>query len=188
MNEVTAFEVGQLYTNDQIRFSLQVENLGGIRPALDGQGNVRHVAVLTTADAAGKVISENPYHDRIEGDIQGTGGFQWNTGGWFGGQIGSTLWLFIVAYETLPKSASAAAWLAFCAAAPNILGCLLWQKRDRLRPYPAIQCLIAALGMFTLLALVVADHFLVLPILDSEGIASPHRAYWLLCLFPVLMA
>jgi hypothetical protein len=69
MNEVTAFEVGQLYTNDQIRFSLQVENLGGIRPALDAQGNVRHVAVLTTADEAGKVISENPYRDRIEGDI-----------------------------------------------------------------------------------------------------------------------
>jgi len=69
MNEVSAFEVGQLYTNDQIRFSLQLENLGGIRPALDGQGNVRHVAVLTTADEAGKVISENPYHDRIEGDI-----------------------------------------------------------------------------------------------------------------------
>jgi len=69
MNEVLAFEVGKFYTNDQIRFSLGVENLGGIRPALDGQGNVRHVAVLTTADEAGKVISENPYRDRIEGDI-----------------------------------------------------------------------------------------------------------------------
>src|SRR5271157_4635740 len=69
MNEVRAFEVAQLYTNDQIRFSLEVENLGGIRPALDGRGNVRHVAVLTTADDAGKVISENPYRDRIEGDI-----------------------------------------------------------------------------------------------------------------------
>ena len=69
MNQVQSFEVGKLYTNDQIRFSLDVENLGGIRPALDGQRNVRHVAVLTTADDAGKVISENPYRDRIEGEI-----------------------------------------------------------------------------------------------------------------------
>lgn len=69
MNEVSAFEVGKLYTNDQIRVSLAVENLGGIRPALDGQGNIRHVALLTTAEEAGKVISENPYRDRIEGDI-----------------------------------------------------------------------------------------------------------------------
>jgi restriction system protein len=69
MNTVSSFEVGKLYTNDQIRFSLAVENLGGIRPALDGQGNVRHVVVLTTADETGRVVSENPYQDRIEGDV-----------------------------------------------------------------------------------------------------------------------
>jgi Restriction endonuclease len=69
MNAVTEFKVGQLYTNDQIRFSLDVENLGGIRPALDAQGNVRHVAVLTAAEDSGKLASENPYRDRIEGDI-----------------------------------------------------------------------------------------------------------------------
>jgi len=149
MNEVTAFEVGHSTQTTKFAFLFKLKTLAGIRPALDGQGNVRHVAVLTTADAAGKVISENPYHDRIEGDIQGTGGFQWNTGGWFGGQIGSTLWLFIVAYETLPKSASAAAWLAFCAAAPNILGCLLWQKRDRLRPYPAFSVLSRPRNVYT---------------------------------------
>ncbi len=69
MNAVTEFKVGQLYTNDQIRFSLDVENLGGIRPALDAQGNVRHVAVLTAVEDSGKLASENPYHDRIEDNI-----------------------------------------------------------------------------------------------------------------------
>lgn len=69
MNAVTEFKVGQLYTNDQLRFSLDVENLGGIRPALDAQGNVRHVAVLTAGEDSGKLASENPYRDRIEGDI-----------------------------------------------------------------------------------------------------------------------
>jgi HJR/Mrr/RecB family endonuclease len=68
-NELTAFRVGHSYSNDQIRFSLQVENLGGIRPALDGQGNVRHVAILTAASDSGKLFSDNPYMDRIEGDI-----------------------------------------------------------------------------------------------------------------------
>jgi hypothetical protein len=69
VNEISTFEVGNLYTNDQLRFSLEVENLGGIRPALDGKGNVRHVAVLTAAEDAAKVVSENPYRDKIEGDI-----------------------------------------------------------------------------------------------------------------------
>ena len=68
-NTVTGFKVGKLYTNDQIRFALSVENLGGIRPALDAQGNIRHVAILTAAKDSGKLVSENPYQDRIEDDI-----------------------------------------------------------------------------------------------------------------------
>src|SRR5271157_371063 len=69
MNRVTYFEVGETYTNDQIRFSLDLENLGGIRPSLDSSGNVRHVAIMTAAEDSGRLPTENPYHDRIEGDV-----------------------------------------------------------------------------------------------------------------------
>jgi HJR/Mrr/RecB family endonuclease len=69
MNQVSSFTVGDSYTNDQIRFSLDVENLGGIRPALGADSNVRHVVVLTAAEDSGKLRSENPYYDRIEGDV-----------------------------------------------------------------------------------------------------------------------
>lgn len=119
---------------------------------------------------------------------QGTGRFQWNAVGWFGSQIGSTVWLLILAGETVPKSALAAGWLAFCAIAPNILGSILWIKRDRLAPYPAIQFLVAGIAVFTLLALMLADHFLVLPIIDSRFATSPRQGYWVMCMFPILMA
>lgn len=69
MEDLTAFQVGTTYTNDQIRFSLQIENLGGIRPALDSAKNLRHVAIMTAALDSGKVTIDNPYQDRIEGDI-----------------------------------------------------------------------------------------------------------------------
>lgn len=69
MNKVTFFKVGETYTNDQIRFSLDLENLGGIRPSLDSSGHVRHVAIMTAAEDSGRLLSENPYRDRIEGDI-----------------------------------------------------------------------------------------------------------------------
>ncbi|HEY2986613.1 MAG TPA: restriction endonuclease [Candidatus Binatia bacterium] len=69
MTKVSSFTVGEIYTNDQIRFSLDVENLGGIRPALGPDRNVRHVAVLTAAEDSGRLRSENPYYDRIEGDV-----------------------------------------------------------------------------------------------------------------------
>ncbi len=69
MTNVSSFRVGEIYTNDQIRFALDVENLGGIRPALDANRNVRHVAVLTAAEDSERLKHENPYHDRIEGDV-----------------------------------------------------------------------------------------------------------------------
>jgi HJR/Mrr/RecB family endonuclease len=69
MNKIDQFKVGESYTNDQIRFSLDLENLGGIRPSLDSNGVVRHVAVLTATEDSGKLSAENPYHDRIEGNI-----------------------------------------------------------------------------------------------------------------------
>jgi len=69
MNELTFFKVGDIYTNDEIRFALNLENLGGIRPSLDSSGNVRHVAIMTAAEDSGRLPIENPYHDRIEGNV-----------------------------------------------------------------------------------------------------------------------
>jgi Restriction endonuclease len=63
------FNVGEKYTNDQIRFALQVENLGGIRPSVDVNKNLNHLVILTTTEQYEKNISENPYHDRIENNV-----------------------------------------------------------------------------------------------------------------------
>jgi restriction endonuclease Mrr len=66
---VTEFKVGERYTNDQIRFALNVENLGGIRPSVDEKKNLNHLVILTTTDHYEKNISDNPYHDRIENNV-----------------------------------------------------------------------------------------------------------------------
>jgi hypothetical protein len=85
MNIVDKFCVGELYSNDQIRLSLGLENLGGIRPSLNARRNLQHLAIMTAAEDAGRLLSENPYHDRIEGNIltytaQGREGDQYLTG------------------------------------------------------------------------------------------------------------
>lgn len=69
MEQLRAFRVGERYTNDQIRFALNVGNLGGIRPAVDAQRNLRHIVIITAAEAPDRSLAENPYHDRIEGDV-----------------------------------------------------------------------------------------------------------------------
>jgi hypothetical protein len=81
----TEFRVGELYTNDQIRFALGLENLGGIRPSVDNNKSLRHVAIMTIAEESERDRLENPYRDRIEGDVltytaQGREGDQQLTG------------------------------------------------------------------------------------------------------------
>ena len=82
---LSEFVVGQQYTNDQIGISLQVENLGGIRPSVDASRKIRHIAVVTKLAGSGQNILENPYQDRIEQNIlvftgQGKAGDQTLTG------------------------------------------------------------------------------------------------------------
>ena len=82
---LSEFVVGQQYTNDQIGISLRVENLGGIRPSVDASRKIRHIAIVTKLAGTGQNILENPYQDRIEGNIlvftgQGKAGDQTLTG------------------------------------------------------------------------------------------------------------
>ena len=65
---LTRFEVGHLYSNDDISSSLGVGNAGGIRPHLTADGIVRRLVLMTALPKA-RVAVENPYHDRVEGDV-----------------------------------------------------------------------------------------------------------------------
>ncbi len=60
-------KVGEHYSNDQIKYALEVSNLGGIRPRL--KNNELDFIVLITSAEENKNIIRNPYADKIEGDI-----------------------------------------------------------------------------------------------------------------------
>ena len=64
----TCFEVGHLYSNEEIYSSLGVGNAGGIRIKSDPSGCVKR-AVLFTSIPTPRQLLENPYKDRIEGDV-----------------------------------------------------------------------------------------------------------------------
>lgn len=65
---ITAFQVSTLYSNEEIFKSLSVGNAGGIRVRTGGSGNVERVVILTSIPTA-RQLAENPYHDRLEGEI-----------------------------------------------------------------------------------------------------------------------
>lgn len=59
---------GEVYSHEEIYRSLGVGNAGGIRVKIAPDGTVER-AVLFTSVSNARVASENPYHDRIEGDV-----------------------------------------------------------------------------------------------------------------------
>ena len=59
--------VDQLYSNEDIFRSLKVSNAGGIRLSLQDKAVLR--AVIMTSVQGFHGAGENPYHDRLEGDI-----------------------------------------------------------------------------------------------------------------------
>jgi len=62
------FSTTDLYSNEEIFKSLAVGNTGGIRIKKTPQGEIRRIAIFTSIPTA-RQIAENPYYDRLEGDI-----------------------------------------------------------------------------------------------------------------------
>src|SRR5207244_10748043 len=67
-SRTNVFTVGELYAHEEVYTGLDVGNAGGIRPCLGADGEVRRVVIMTSLPTA-KVLRENPYHDRVEGNI-----------------------------------------------------------------------------------------------------------------------
>ncbi len=63
-----AFEVSKLYSNEEIYKSLSVGNAGGVRVKTTPLGEVDRLVIFTSAPTT-RQLSENPYHDRLEGDV-----------------------------------------------------------------------------------------------------------------------
>jgi len=64
---ISEFNAGQLYSNEEIFRTLKVANAGGIRASIRDNSVVR-MAIMTSIQDF-HISGENPYHDRLEGDI-----------------------------------------------------------------------------------------------------------------------
>lgn len=117
--------------------------------------------------------------------LEPTGCFQWNAGAWFGSQLGGSAWMLVGSATMTPGSPIlAGAWLA-CFATANGVGLWLWRRRDRVRPYPAIQALLLTLGVCGVAA------WLALWALGTgarAAVGSPRQGIFAMGIVPLLMA
>lgn len=63
-----SFRVGSLYSNEDVYRSLEVGNAGGIRTKARADGGTQRMVIMTSLPDA-KSLVENPYHDRVEGNV-----------------------------------------------------------------------------------------------------------------------
>ncbi len=113
--------------------------------------------------------------------------FSWNAGGWFGSQLGCTLWLLILGFVLLSRDALAASVCLAGFLALNAWGLYLWRGRQGLSPYSAIQRFLLAASV--VIAVVVA-------VVNVRGVSEPPAAgalvstylpYWVIAVAPALM-
>jgi hypothetical protein len=82
---------------------------------------------------------------------------EWNTGGWFGSQLGGTVWILIAAAISFGHDISIGIILLSLFLVPNIGGLILWHQR-KLTCYQSLQIVFALSGFVGLLAIYVLDQ------------------------------
>ena len=87
----------------------------------------------------------------------GPGRFQWSAGGWFGAQIGATLWLLLLGGLMLGQGRSSGGVVLALGLLMNGLGVYLWSARGTREPYPAIQLFLGACSVVALASVLLAS-------------------------------
>lgn len=113
--------------------------------------------------------------------------FSWNTGGWFGGQRGCTLWLLILGAVLLAKDTVAATVCFTGFLVLNAWGLFLWSQRQQLAAYTALQRFLLAASLIIALVVVVLNDRGVSEPPPPGALVSTHLPYWVLAIAPILM-
>jgi hypothetical protein len=102
----------------------------------------------------------------------------WNAGGWFGTQLGCTVWLLPLGVGLVPEDVVSGVVALAGFAACNMWGWALWRRRVVVPAHTGVQILLGGV------ALVVAAVVLV----ANARVPSVYLPYWAMAAIPVLMA
>lgn len=112
---------------------------------------------------------------------------EWNASGWFGAQLGSSVWILVAAGLSAVRDVSTGVVLFGIFAVPNVVGYLLWRGK-KLSCYAATQFLIGLMGIFSLLAVYVLDRGELWREIQSGASISAQSGYFLVgAVFAILM-
>ncbi len=105
--------------------------------------------------------------------------FVWNAGGWFGSQVGGSVWMLFCGLSLLFSDAISGLVCLGSFAVINAIGCYFWQHREKLDPYVGFQRLFFTLAVVCTLISVV---------LYRRGFLSSRESILLIVIPAALMA
>ena len=106
---------------------------------------------------------------------------QWNAGGWFGGQVGATLWMLISGALTAVRDLSTGLTVIALFACANVVGLTLWLRR-RLSCYASIQLLLAVSGICGLTTVYLLENKNLWSRNQTGGQVTALSTYWIIVL------
>lgn len=110
----------------------------------------------------------------------------WNTSGWFGSQLGGTVWILVAAAIALGHDVWTGLILLVIFLVPNMAGYLLWQQK-KFSCHASIQILFSLSGIFGLLAIYILDRNDLWLEIQKGGSISVGLAYLLLILIVLIL-
>lgn len=103
--------------------------------------------------------------------------FEWNLGGWLGGQIGGSAWIMVAGLLTFSRDAQTAASVLGVFALANILGYAIWTCRHKLTAHAGMQLLLVIMGVAGLAAVYLLDRDRHFEAIQSGGSVSAAEMY-----------
>lgn len=103
----------------------------------------------------------------------------WNVGGWFGGQLGATVWMLVAGILTAIRDLPTGIFVVLLFAIPNVVGVVLWLNR-KLSCYASTQLLIGVSGICGLVTVYILDNANTWMQMQTGGQVSAQSSYWII--------
>jgi len=103
----------------------------------------------------------------------------WNLGGWFGGQLGATVWVLVAGILTAIRDLPTGVFVVLLFAIPNVVGVVLWLSR-KLSCYASTQILIGISGTCGLVTVYALENANAWEQIQTGGQVSAQSSYWII--------
>lgn len=103
----------------------------------------------------------------------------WNVGGWFGGQLGATVWILVAGILTAIRDLPTGVFVVLLFAIPNVVGVVLWLSR-KLSCYASTQVLIGISGTCGLVTVYALENANAWEQIQTGGQVSAQSSYWII--------